>query len=345
MTRPPTPPTSPGAERPAVARSVADLRGRVAGLRDAGRRVALVPTMGALHEGHLSLVRTAAAEGHAVVVSVFVNPAQFGPAEDLASYPRDEERDLALAAAAGAVLAFVPSTDEVYPPGFGTAVTLDGPSAGLEGAARPHHFAGVATVVLKLLLAVRPDRVVFGQKDAQQVAVVRRLMRDVHLDDVELVVGPIVREPDGLAMSSRNAYLGPEDRRAATALVRGLEAAAALARAGEAGGPALERVALAVMATTPGVAPEYAALVDPDTFARATRPDGRALMCVAARVGSARLIDNLAMPVPAPAGPASPRPPSPARRPAPATRTVPKSNGQFAEAGLVAHTVPPSGER
>ncbi|MEW6583128.1 MAG: pantoate--beta-alanine ligase [Actinomycetota bacterium] len=324
----PSAPSTPSPGTPlATARTVDRLRREVAALRAAGRRIAFVPTMGALHEGHLALVRRAAADGHAVVVSVFVNPTQFGPAEDFAAYPRAEERDLALAAGAGAVLAFLPGVDEVYPAGFGTSVAVAGPTDVLEGAARPHHFGGVATVVLKLLLAVRPDRVVFGQKDAQQVAVVRRLMRDTHLDDIELVVAPTVREADGLAMSSRNAYLGPADRAAATALVRGLEAAAALAAAGEARGAALEDAALALMRATPGVDPEYAALVDPDTFSRAPSPDGRAILCVAARVGPARLIDNMAMPLPAPGGTDAPESTTtPERRlVAPVTRTMLKS--------------------
>lgn len=320
-------PTSHGPSAPRVARTVADLRREVAALRDEGRRIAFVPTMGALHEGHLSLVRQAGADGHAVVVSIFVNPTQFAPTEDLAAYPRQEARDLETAAGAGAVLAFCPGPGEIYPEGFGTSVVVEGPSAGLEGAARPHHFGGVATVVLKLLLAVRPDRVVFGQKDAQQVAVVRRLMRDTHLDDIELVVGPTVRENDGLAMSSRNAYLGPDDRRRATALVRGLQAAAAAAREGEPDARALEAAALAVMTAEDGVEPEYAALVDPDTFARVPSPDGRAILCVAARVGPARLIDNMAMPVPdAATATATPPTTTPERSPVPpVTRTMLKS--------------------
>ncbi len=177
-------------------------------------------------------------------------------------------------------------------------MTVDGPAALLEGAARPGHFDGVATVVAKLLLAARPDRAVFGQKDAQQLAVVRRLMRDLHLDDIELVVGPIVREPDGLAMSSRNAYLGPEDRRAATALSRGLAAAAALAASGERDGGALEAAARAAIEAEPRCAVEYAALVDPETFSPLDALDRPALLAVAARVGPARLIDNIPIPHP-----------------------------------------------
>ena len=281
-----------------IVRTVVDLRRAVAALRADGRRVALVPTMGALHEGHLSLIDLAARDGHAVVMSLFVNPAQFAAGEDLSRYPRDEACDAALAAERGAVLLFAPGPDEVYPAGFATTVTVDGPSRGLEGAARPEHFAGVATVVAKLLVAARPDRAVFGQKDAQQVAVVRRMMRDLDLDDVELVVGPTVREPDGLAMSSRNAYLGAEDRAAATALHRGLRAAARLVAAGERDARAAESAARAVIEAEPRCALEYAAVIDPDSFEPVGALDAPALLVVAARVGPTRLIDNLPLPTP-----------------------------------------------
>jgi pantoate--beta-alanine ligase len=276
-----------------VARTVAELREAVGRERAAGRRIAVVPTMGAFHEGHLSLMRLARRDGHAVVVTLFVNPTQFAPGEDLSRYPRDEARDLGLAAGEGVDLVFAPPPEEIYPPGFATAIAVDGPALGLEGAARPEHFGGVATVVAKLLLAVRPDRAVFGRKDAQQVAVVRRMMRDLHLDDVELVVGETVREPDGLAMSSRNAYLGPDDRRAATALHRGLLAAQALVAEGEHDPARVEAAARAVIDAEPRCDLEYAALVHPDTFEPLTHLDGPALLAVAARVGPARLIDNL----------------------------------------------------
>jgi pantoate--beta-alanine ligase len=276
-----------------IVRTVVDVRRAVAALRADGRRVAVVPTMGALHAGHLSLLDLAGRDGHAVVMSLFVNPTQFGEGEDLSRYPRDEARDAALAAERGVVLLFAPGPDEVYPPGFATTVTVDGPSRGLEGAARPGHFAGVATVVAKVLLAVRPDRTVFGQKDAQQVAVVRRMLRDLHLDDVELVVGPTVREADGLALSSRNAYLGPEDRAAAAVLYRGLSAAAARVAEGERDAAAAEAAARAVIEAEPRVALEYVRAVDPGTFAPLTALEGPALLAVAARVGPARLIDNV----------------------------------------------------
>jgi pantoate--beta-alanine ligase len=248
--------------------------------------------MGAFHEGHVSLMRRAGADDHAVVVSLFVNPTQFAPAEDLSAYPRDEQRDLTLAAAAGVDLVFAPGAAEIYPVGFGTTVTVDGPTRYLEGASRPRHFAGVATVVAKLLVAVRPDRAVFGQKDAQQVAVIRRLMADLHLDDIELVVGAIVRESDGLAMSSRNAYLGPADRAAAIVLRRALDAAVELVASGERDPRAVERLALGVLSSETHCQPEYASLVHPDTFEPVTDLEETSLLCVAASVGPARLIDN-----------------------------------------------------
>ncbi len=185
--------------------------------------VGLVPTMGAFHEGHLSLFRAARAENDVVVVSLFVNPAQFAPGEDLARYPRDEERDARLAAEAGADVLFVPAVEEIYPPGFQTWVDVEELGRRLEGEHRPGHFRGVATVCLKLFNLVHPDRAYFGQKDAQQAAVVRRLVRDLALE-VEIRVAPTVRDKDGLALSSRNAYLSPDERRAALALPRALEA-------------------------------------------------------------------------------------------------------------------------
>jgi pantoate--beta-alanine ligase len=253
--------------------------------------------MGALHAGHLALVSAAAHDDHAVAVSIFVNPAQFAPTEDLSRYPRPFEADVAASTAAGAELIFAPDADQVYPDGFATTISLAGPAEGLEGAARPTHFAGVATVVAKLLLAVRPDRAVFGQKDAQQVAVVRRMMGDLHLDDIELVVHPIVREDDGLAMSSRNVYLSEADRVAARALSRGLRTAVLRASAGERDGARLAREAWATMDAEPGCVPHYASVVDPDTFQPiSTLTSGPALLCIAAQVGPARLIDNAFLP-------------------------------------------------
>ena len=248
--------------------------------------------MGALHDGHLALVRSAVARGEQVIVSIFVNPTQFGPAEDLARYPRQEAADIALALDAGAEGVFVPEVAEVYPDGFATAVSVTGPADGFEGALRPTHFAGVATVVAKLLWMVRPDTLVLGQKDAQQVAVVRRMMRDLNLDDIDLDVHAIVREPDGLAMSSRNRYLTDQERANARAIPASLDAAAVIVAAGIIDASQIAGAAREILEAAPGVAPDYAALVDPDTFRSVARLDRPAVMCVAARVGTTRLLDN-----------------------------------------------------
>jgi len=270
-------------------RTVADLRAALAG---APRPVALVPTMGALHDGHLALVARAGALAPTVVASLFVNPAQFGEAADLAAYPRDEARDARLLADAGVAVLFAPDAAEVYPPGFATTVTVAGPAAGLEGEHRgAAHFAGVATVVTKLLIAASPDVALFGEKDAQQLAVVRRLVADLGLP-VAIEAVPTVRAADGLALSSRNARLDRADRERARALPRALDAASRAVRRGERAGAAIERAAAAELAAA-GVEPEYVALVDPDTFAPVAALDGRpALVALAARVGGVRLIDN-----------------------------------------------------
>jgi pantoate--beta-alanine ligase len=271
-------------------RTVAELRAELA---EAPRPVALVPTMGALHEGHLSLVRRAQDQAATVVVSVFVNPAQFGPGEDLAAYPRDERRDLDLAAAAGADVMFVPPLEEVYPPGFDTTVEVGGVAAELEGAPAhrgPGHFRGVATVVTKLLNMVGPDVALFGQKDAQQALVIRRLVRDLDFP-VRVEVAPTVRDSDGLALSSRNDYLSPAERERALALGRALRAAEDRVARGE-----LESCDVIAAARGPldaaGVEPEYLELRSAEDFSPAERVNGATLLCVAARVGRARLIDN-----------------------------------------------------
>jgi pantoate--beta-alanine ligase len=275
-----------------VVRTVADLRAALEGPRRAGRRIGLVPTMGALHDGHLSLVTQARASCDEVVVTLFVNPTQFDEAADLRAYPRDEARDAALAAAAGADLLFAPSPAEVYPPGFDTTVTVGGVSGPLEGEVRgAAHFAGVATVVCKLLNMAQPDVAFFGQKDAQQVAVIRRLVRDLDIP-VEIEVGATVREPDGLALSSRNARLREDERERALALRRALDAVRDHAAAGERDADALAAAGRAAMAAH-SVEPEYVALVAPDTFAPVRSVgDERVLVAVAARVGDVRLIDN-----------------------------------------------------
>lgn len=273
-------------------RTVAELRAALNGPRRAGQSIGLVPTMGALHEGHLSLIRRARAACDAVVVSLFVNPTQFNDARDLAAYPRDERQDGALAAEAGADILFAPSAGEVYPRGFATTVAVDEISAPLEGAQRgPAHFAGVATVVTKLLNMVQPDVAFFGQKDAQQVAVIRRVVRDLDIP-VRVEVGETIRDADGLALSSRNVRLRGGDRRRALALHRGLEAVRACHAAGERDATILAAIGRAAMAEL-DVEPEYLELVAPDTFAPVgSVGEQPVLVAVAARVGDVRLIDN-----------------------------------------------------
>jgi len=244
----------------------------------AGASVGLVPTMGAFHAGHLALFAAAHDECDVVVVSLFVNPAQFGPAEDLDRYPRDEEADAQLAAEAGVDILFAPSTDELYPPGYATWVDVEGVSDGLEGAARPGHFRGVATVCLKLFNIARPRRAYFGRKDAQQAAVVQRLVRDLDLG-IEIRVVPTVRDADGLALSSRNAYLSAEERAQAAALPRALAAGAAADRAGD------DPVA-AAQAALNGLRPEYVEVAE---------LEGERLLLAGVRVGSTRLIDNVVL--------------------------------------------------
>jgi pantoate--beta-alanine ligase len=270
-------------------RTVAEVRAAVATARRAGRSVGLVPTMGAFHAGHHALMRAARERCDEVVVWLFVNPTQFNEQSDLAAYPRDEQRDAAQAAELGVDVLFAPGVEEVYPPGFATTIRVDGLGDVLEGAERgPGHFAGVCTVVAKMLNMVQPDLAFFGQKDAQQVAVLRRMVRDLDIP-VELVVIPTVREPDGLALSSRNVHLSPEDRRRAIALSRALKAAETTVAAGERDAATIAARARRAM---DDVEPEYLALVDPDSFLPINNVNGRVLVAVAARVGDTRLIDN-----------------------------------------------------
>jgi pantoate--beta-alanine ligase len=273
-------------------RTVAELREALRPARREERVIGLVPTMGALHEGHLSLLRAARGRCDVVVVSLFVNPTQFEEQADLRAYPRDEARDARHAAEAGADLLFAPRVEEVYPPGFATTVHVRGLTEPLEGEHRgAAHFDGVATVVTKLLNMVGPDVAFFGQKDAQQALVVRRLVADLDLP-VEIDVRPTVREADGLALSSRNARLGPDERERALALPRALEAARAAHAAGERDAAALASAARAAMERF-AVEPEYLAVVHPETLAPLATVNGDgALVAVAARVGATRLIDN-----------------------------------------------------
>ena len=260
---------------------------------DGSGDVGLVPTMGYLHAGHLSLAQRARTENALVVASIFVNPTQFGPNEDLSRYPRDLPRDFALLEAAGVDVVFTPPADQIYPPGFATYIDPGGPLAKrLEAASRPGHFRGVATVVAKLFQLVRPQRAYFGQKDAQQVAVIRRMIADLNLP-VELRVMPTVRETDGLAMSSRNSYLGADDRQAATVLYRALLAGKAAFDAGSPGGSqAVQQAMVATVSGEPRATLDYADVCDPDTFAPLEELRPPALLAIAARVGPARLIDN-----------------------------------------------------
>lgn len=277
-----------------VVRTVAELRAKVAAWRAAGERVALVPTMGALHDGHLSLVTLGRERADRVVASVFVNPTQFGPNEDFDAYPRGEGRDAELLAGAGCDLLFAPDAAEMYPQGFSTTVTVAGVSEPLDGAARPGHFAGVATVVSKLLIQAGPDVAVFGEKDYQQLLVIRRLARDLDLP-VEIVGAPTARAADGLALSSRNAYLSAEQRKAAPAM----QAALQDARARLAEGKTIEQVELTGRAALEraGFDPiDYFEVRNAETLARfpGARPDGPVRLLAAAKLGATRLIDNIA---------------------------------------------------
>ncbi|MDT0157620.1 pantoate--beta-alanine ligase [Microbacterium sp. ARD32] len=274
-----------------IVRTVAEMRAGVARARRQGGTVGLVPTMGAFHEGHLSLMRAARESNDLVVVSLFVNPTQFGPSEDLASYPRDEARDAAIAEQQGVDILFAPDAAEVYPDGFSTGIHVKGITEVLDGASRgAFHFDGVATVVTKLFGIVTPDDAYFGQKDAQQVLVVRRVVRDLNLA-VRIRACPIVREPDGLAMSSRNVYLDADARRQAAALNRALDAAASVHEAGERDAATIVAAAARVLSHA-GIRPDYLELRSAEDLSPLERVDRDALLAVAARVGAARLIDN-----------------------------------------------------
>ena len=259
-----------------------------------GGRVGLVPTMGYLHEGHLSLVRRARAECDRVIVSIFVNPTQFGPKEDLSKYPRDLDRDLSLLEPLGVDLVWMPTAEIMYPPGFQTWVEVEGITQPLEGSMRPGHFRGVTTVVAKLFNAVQPHRAYFGQKDAQQAVVIRQMTRDLNFP-IEIVVCPIVREPDGLAMSSRNVYLDPEQRKAATVLSRALRAAKEAYENGERDAEKLRGKMKEVLAGEPLAQVQYISCADYDTLEELETVSGKALLSMAVFMGKTRLIDNLGL--------------------------------------------------
>jgi pantoate--beta-alanine ligase len=275
-----------------VLATIAETRSACARIRAEGKTLGLVPTMGALHQGHLSLVHAAQACCDAVAVSIFVNPTQFGPKEDFAGYPRNLEQDCRTLDAAGVDLVFAPSAEEMYPKGASTFVEVAGLSDRLDGASRPGHFRGVATVVTKLLHIFAPDHVFFGQKDAAQVAVLRKMVRDL-LFPVQLNVCPTVREPDGLALSSRNSYLSAEQRLRALVLSRALLAVQREAEGGEKDAGKLLVIALRILEEEPAAQVDYCRIVDPDTLEDVDHVGDGALVAVAARVGTTRLIDNL----------------------------------------------------
>jgi len=274
-------------------RRLAELRTALDAYRDAGETVALVPTMGALHAGHIALVAEAKLAAKRVVVSIFVNPRQFGPDEDLARYPRREIADARMLADAGIDILWLPGVDEIYPAGFATTVAVDGVSDTLDGAARPGHFDGVATIVCKLFNQVRPGTALFGEKDFQQLAVIRRMVADLDLD-IAIVGVPTQRDDDGVAMSSRNAYLAPEDRARAVALPRALGVAAAAVEKG--GDPQDALVVARDSLVAAGFDVDYVALVDAETLGP-VRSGSAARLLAAARIGSTRLIDNVAVDV------------------------------------------------
>ena len=274
-----------------VAATIAEMR---ALRRAMAGDVGFVPTMGYLHEGHLALVRAAREQNRHVVVSIFVNPTQFGPDEDFERYPRDEERDLALLRDERVDAVFMPSMEEMYPPGASTFIDVEGVTEMLEGAHRPGHFRGVATVVATLFNIVQPRRAYFGRKDAQQLVVVRKLIRDLHRE-IEIVAVPIVREPDGLAMSSRNAYLSPAEREAALVLSRALRRAEELFASGERDAERLRAAMRELIAEEPLAQVDYVSVADPDTLRDLDRIERSALASLAVCIGKTRLIDNVTL--------------------------------------------------
>ncbi len=275
-----------------VLSTIQQMRAACRAARSAGKSLGLVPTMGALHAGHLSLARAARAECDVVAASIFVNPTQFGPHEDFAKYPRTFEQDCRLLEDEGVALVFAPQPEEMYRPGASTFVDVEDVGSRLDGASRPGHFRGVATVVAKLFHIVAPDKAFFGQKDAAQVAVLRRMVRDLDFD-LELIVCPTVREPDGLALSSRNQYLSASERERALVLSRTLQAIADAFRAGQRNTAKLLETGRAVMQSHPEARIDYLEIVDPETLLPLKQAGAGALVAVAAHLGSTRLIDNL----------------------------------------------------
>jgi pantoate--beta-alanine ligase len=275
-----------------TARQPAELRQAIRAWRSDGHTIGFVPTMGALHAGHLALVERSCQLASTTVVSVFVNPTQFGPGEDFDSYPRDVDGDAEMLAEHGCDLLFLPSVETIYPENHCTYVYVEAPSQGMEGKQRPGHFRGVATVVTKLFNLVQPDLAVFGEKDAQQLAVIQQLVRDLHIP-VEIVAHPTVRENDGLAMSSRNAYLSPDERRAAAVLYRALSDARRHFDEGERSVYRLKQALRSTLGTEPAAEIDYAEVVDADNFQPIDQVEGRAVIPIAVRLGHTRLLDNI----------------------------------------------------
>ena len=278
-----------------IAKTIAEVRASVAQARAAGQRIGLVPTMGALHVGHVSLIEAAAAQCDFVVVTIFVNPTQFGPNEDLEKYPRPFEQDVALCEAHGAAVVFAPTPEEMYPRENLSWVTVEKITEPLCGRSRPIHFRGVTTVCTKLFNIVRPDVAFFGQKDAQQATVIRRMVADLNMP-LEIVVCPTVREANGLAVSSRNRYLSDQERREATVIYRALEKCRTLIEAGATDAQEITRQMRAVLAEVPAFEIEYISLVDTETLADISEVRGQVLAAIAGRLGPARLIDNMLVP-------------------------------------------------
>lgn len=276
---------------PAVAESIDEVRAQVAKLRQGGKSIGFVPTMGALHQGHLSLMERARSECDHVVVSIFVNPTQFGPNEDFKKYPRPREKDLQLCGNAGADVVFYPTADVMYPPGYRTFVEVQGLSEILEGAIRPGHFRGVATVVTKLFLIVGADAAYFGQKDFQQQLLIRTMATELNIP-TRVITCPTLRDPDGMAMSSRNAYLSADERQSGLSLSRALATVSQMVDDGERNIARLQATLCSVMSSTDGVQLEYGVIVDAETLATVSEPVPEMVALVAARVGTTRLIDN-----------------------------------------------------
>lgn len=282
---------------PALVKTSCDVRDVVAKARAAGQRIGFVPTMGALHAGHVSLVEASKKDGAFTIVSIYVNPTQFAPSEDLAIYPRTMEADMATCRAAGVDLIFAPDNAEMYPPGDATRVTPGALADKLCGAFRPGHFEGVCTVVAKLLNIVQPDNAYFGQKDAQQVAIIRRMVEDLRMP-VEIVVCPLIRDADGLALSSRNARLSVEDRARALSLFAALTKGCELLRSGERSTGRILAAMRSVIAAHADIKVDYLSIVDPDTLESVREPRGRVMIAAAIRVGAVRLIDNMIVELP-----------------------------------------------